>query len=76
MSNIVFYIGKCVVFGLQPAGFITILALGFCPVSFSQENSLAALQQIKAADSGILGGNGLSIETAIVLTSQAMENKE
>lgn len=70
MSNIEFYIGKCVVFGLQPAAFITILALGFCPVSFSQENSQAALQQIKAADSGILGGNGLSIETAIVLTSQ------
>lgn len=76
MSNIEFHIGKCVVFGLQPAWLITILALGFCPVSFSQENSLAALQQIKAADSGILGGNGLSIETAIVLTSQDMENKE
>lgn len=28
------------------------------------------LQQIKAVDSGILGGDGLSIETAIVLTSQ------
>ena len=70
MSNIEFYIGKCVVFGLQPAGLITILALGFCPVSFSQENSQAVLQQIKAVDSGILGGDGLSIETAIVLTSQ------
>ncbi len=52
---------------------IFLLALGFCPLSYSQENPQAALQKLKDAGKGIQGGDGQSIETAIVLTGKTAE---
>ena len=49
---------------------ISLLALCFCPVSCSQANPQATLQHLKTTDSGIQGGDGQSLETAIVLTEK------
>ena len=49
---------------------IFLLALCFCPVSCSQADPQAALQKIKDAGIGIQGGDGQSMETAIVLTEK------
>lgn len=49
---------------------ISLLALCFCPVSCSQANPQAALQKLKDAGNGIQGGDGQSMETAIVLTEK------
>ena len=49
---------------------ISLLALCLCPVSCSQANPQAALQKIKDAGIGIQGGDGQSMETAIVLTEK------
>ena len=49
---------------------ISLLALCFCPVSCSQANPQAALQKLKDAGNGIQGGDGQSMESAIVLTEK------
>ena len=49
---------------------ISLFALCLCPVSCSQANPQAALQKLKDAGNGIQGGDGQSMETAIVLTGK------
>ena len=51
-----------------PIIFLSVLC--FCPVSCSQANPQATLQHLKTTDSGIQGGDGQSLETAIVLTEK------
>lgn len=52
---------------------ISLLALCFCPVSCSQANPQATLQKLKDAGNGIQGGDGQSMETAIVLTGKTSD---
>ena len=55
---------------MKATPFIFLSALGFCLGNCSQVNPQATLQHLKTTDSGIKGGDGQSMETAIVLTEK------